>query len=611
MAGQKGLLLVVVFLLSTLLAPLSHAQDEQDFTTQDQLSEVVSHARIVRLSHIEGTVELDSDRGFENATVNTPIAEGDRLLVRSDAWAEIQFEDGSTVRLSPDTQITFAQLGLNSDGGTVTAIDLDQGEAEFTIKRHENSDFAVTARNKTILLKHSGRFRVTTTNSTPLEVVVWKGEVRVTDSATGSHVAVKGNEDFRLDPYDFDKYDLEKGAVADDLDNWSQRRDEDLSTYAEAGAGSGNYTQSPYQYGLNDLNYYGTYYDVPGYGYLWQPSGINLGWDPYMNGYWTWSPVYGYCWVSAYPWGWMPYRYGRWMWVSGYGWMWQPGYWHGWRPAPRLWNTPPGFHPPAPPVGTRVITGRPATPPVGVKPGTVQPGGITPGTAPSRPGTAGTPPGRVGPQPGSQPVPSGGGLQVPRLDTQREQRGHRVFRNEEIQDRVPRKDPAAAPAGAVRMERRDETARPAPTAGTVETPARPAAPAVQPAPAPPASQPKETRPGEVPRRVGESPSAPSAQPQPVPAPRQQQPTPGVSRPEAPAPVVHEHPAPATVPKQSAPPAPQQPAPSAPRSVSPPPTPQQPAPSAPRMSSPPPAHAGAEHGSRSSESRESRSPDRPK
>ena len=618
MSGQKGLLLVSVFLLSILSAPLSRAQDEQDFT-QDQISEVVSHARIVRLSHIEGTAQLDSDRGFENATVNTPIAEGDRLLARSDAWAEIQFEDGSTVRLSPDTQITFAQLGLNADGGTVTAIDLDQGEAEFTIQKHDDSDFAVTARNKTIFLKHSGRFRVTSTNSTPLQVVVWKGEVNVGDSATGSHVTVKKNEDFTLDPFDFDKYDLEKGALADDLDNWSQQRDEDLSTYAKAG--TGNYTQSPYAYGLSDLNYYGTYYNVPGYGYLWQPAGTNLGWDPYMNGYWTWSPVYGYCWVSAYPWGWMPYRYGRWMWVGGYGWMWQPGNWHGWRPTPRLWNTPPGFHPPAPP--TRMVLGRPGTPPVGVKPGTVQPGGVRPGTVQPRPGTAGTPPGRVGPQPGSQSAPSGGGLQVPRVDAQR---GHRVFTNEEIQDRVPRKDTAAAPAGVVRMDRRDETAQPTqPPVRTVETPARSSGPTVQPA-QPSGSQPKEARPAdagrvrpsEVPRRPVESPREPAAQERPAPAavPRQQPAT--TPRTEAPPPpVMHERPAPATVPRQQS--APQQPA---PRSVSPPPAPRaEPAP-VPRTSSPPPApashasspppapapRAGVEHGSRPSESR---SPERPK
>jgi hypothetical protein len=593
MLRKRGLLLVSVFLLGLLLAPVSRAQDDQDGQDfiQDELSEVVSNARIVRLSHIEGTVQIDTENGFENATVNMPISEGDRLVARSDAWAEIQFEDGSTARLSPDTQITFAQLGLNADGGTVTAIDLDQGEAEFKIQKHEHTDFAVTARNKAIVLKHSGRFRVSTTNSTPLEVVVWKGEVSVGDSATGSHVAVKNNEDFRLNPYDFDQYDLEKGAVADDLDNWSRQRDEDLSTYAEAG--TGNYTQSPYQYGASDLNYYGTYYDIAGYGYLWQPNGVTIGWNPYINGYWIWSPVYGYTWVSAYPWGWMPYRYGRWIWVNGYGWMWQPGYWHGWRPRPRLWNTPPGFHPPAPPATRMVFTRPGTTKPGGVRPGTVRPGtGVRPGTVQPRPGES-----------GDRPVEADGGLQIPRIDVHRDQRGHRVFTNEEITDRVPRKDTNAAPGGAVRMERRNEPAPPA--VRTTESPARPDVAPTRPAVGPPReARPGnvdrgEVRPSEVPRRTVEPPSAPvmRERPAPVEVPRQQpvQPAPRTEAPRAP--VIHERPAPASVPRQQpAPPprvAPPSPPPSAPRSVSPPP----------RPASPPPRETN--HGSRSSEGRSER------
>lgn len=614
MVRSGSLLLAAIFFLSLLISPPARGQDEQDFA-QDQPSEVVSHARIVRLSYLDGTVQIDHERGFENATVNMPIAEGDRLLARSDAWAEVQFEDGSTVRLSPDTLITFAQLGLNADGGTVTAIDLDQGEALFTVKKHGNSEFAVSARNKTILLKHSGSFRVTTTNSTPLQVVVWKGEVTVRDTTTGSHVAVKKNENFRLDPFDFDKYALEKDATADDMDSWSSQRDESLRTYAAAG---GSIPQSPYQYGLSDLNYYGTYYDVPGYGYLWQPWGVNPGWDPFMNGYWAWSPVCGYCWVSAYPWGWMPYRYGSWLFVGGYGWMWQPGYWQGWRPSPRLWNTPPGFRPPAPPVGSRVITGQPGIPPTGSRPGPVQPGGVKPGTVQPRPGTAAAP-----------PAPSGGGLKVPRVDVQPDQRGHRVFTSEQIQDRVLRTDTAPPPTGAVKMERRAAPAQP-PKSGAPPAPMAP----------PAGSRPKDARPGEVPHRPGEGVNVP-AMPAPAQVPRQQapsapkqaappaspaavQPAPSMppgGAPQPAAPAVHDRPAPAAAPKQPAPQVPQhaapsappQPPPAAPRTVAPPPAapaPRSVSPPAVHPPTPPPAQPKAEM-ERGSRPAPARAPDKPR
>ena len=131
-----------------------------------------------------------------------------------------------------------------------------------------------------------------------------------------------------------------------------KQRDDFLSTYASAGPG---YAQSPYQYGASDLNYYGQYYDVPGYGEVWQPNNVGYNWDPFSNGYWSYSPGFGYTWVSSYPWGWMPYRYGRWVFVNGRGWCWAPGGWSRWYSRPRLVNAPPGFHPPLPPADRRIV----------------------------------------------------------------------------------------------------------------------------------------------------------------------------------------------------------------------------------------------------------------
>jgi hypothetical protein len=291
-----------------------------------------SQARIVRLSYVEGDVQLaHTGSGFENATLNVPIVQGDQLRAGSSGWAEVEFEDGSTIRLSPGTVLIFSDLRLLSNGGTSTSVDVDQGEAEFKVNRHDQGEFNVTVRNKTIVLKHSSRFRVTTLNSDPLEVAVWKGEVGVQDSNSGQEITVKKKETFALDLLDPARYDLEKGVESDGLDQWSTQRDEYLSTYA-----SNNSANSPYQYGVSDLNYYGQYYNVPGYGNMWQPYGVNAGWDPFANGYWNFTPG-GYVWVSAYPWGWMPYRFGHWQFVNGYGWLWRPpgaGYWSTWNYCP-------------------------------------------------------------------------------------------------------------------------------------------------------------------------------------------------------------------------------------------------------------------------------------
>src|SRR5512135_3469074 len=88
-----------------------------------------SQARIVRLSDIEGSVQIDrhSGQGFEKAILNMPVTQG--VLVRTDSGgrAEIEFEDGSVLRLAPDTQVDFQQLSLRSSGARVSTINIGQG----------------------------------------------------------------------------------------------------------------------------------------------------------------------------------------------------------------------------------------------------------------------------------------------------------------------------------------------------------------------------------------------------------------------------------------------------------------------------------------------------
>src|ERR1041385_3543092 len=457
---DKHWLLLAILTLLLAAAPLASAQSEDQDQNQDQdyvpaQAQVIpadgsydSQARIVRISYLEGQVRIDTGRGYESATMNVPVTERTWLQTRSDGWAEVQLEDGSLIRLAPDTVVAFTRLGRLSSGGTVTTVDLDQGEAEFKITKHDDSEFQVTVKNKTIVLDHSGSFRVTSINSDPLEIVVWKGEVAVHDPESGGEVAIKKNETFALDPSDPAQYALDKGAEADQLDEWSKQRDDYLSAYASAGQGY------PYQYGAGDLNQYGSYFDAPGYGTVWQPSGVNLGWDPFSNGYWNYSPGFGYTWVSAYPWGWLPYRYGNWVYINNRGWCWAPGGWSRWHTGPRWVNAPPGFRPPAPPANrTIVISGAPGG--RVVRPGTP---GDTGNRVPRNLGTGNTGPaaGRFGNHDGDD----------------RGRPNRRVFTNDDVA-RVPRTDvPATQPAqNTIQGDRKPKVVeQPPASSGTLHNP---------------------------------------------------------------------------------------------------------------------------------------------
>src|SRR6202000_429840 len=115
------------------------------------------------------------------------------------------------------------------------------------------------------------------------------------------------------------EYALDKGAEADELDEWSKQRDEAMNSRSAANHSA----QSPYQYGASDLDQYGQYTEDPQYGNVWQPYGVSMDWDPFSNGYYADSGL-GATWISSYPWGWMPYRYGHWVFIAGRGWFWAP-----------------------------------------------------------------------------------------------------------------------------------------------------------------------------------------------------------------------------------------------------------------------------------------------
>jgi Membrane protein involved in colicin uptake len=74
--------------------------------------------------------------------------------------------------------------------------------------------------------------------------------------------------------------------------------------------------------GLYDLDYYGDWRNLDGYGYAWSPR-VDSGWGPYQTGYWYNDYPYGPTWVSSEPWGYAPYHYGRWAFV-GDRWYWVP-----------------------------------------------------------------------------------------------------------------------------------------------------------------------------------------------------------------------------------------------------------------------------------------------
>jgi len=74
------------------------------------------------------------------------------------------------------------------------------------------------------------------------------------------------------------------------------------------------------------LSPYGQWFQLPPYGWVWQPSPAEVGADfvPYQTGgYWTYTDA-GWSFETDWPWEWAVFHYGRWAEDATYGWVWAP-----------------------------------------------------------------------------------------------------------------------------------------------------------------------------------------------------------------------------------------------------------------------------------------------
>src|SRR5512146_1678486 len=109
------------------------------------LSAQNSHARIVRLSYMDGQVQVDrnSGQGMDKALLNMPVVEGMKLSVEQGGHAEVEFENDSTMRLVGPAQVTFKELTLDPEGKKNTHVGIQNGLAYFDLPKAKDNEFRV------------------------------------------------------------------------------------------------------------------------------------------------------------------------------------------------------------------------------------------------------------------------------------------------------------------------------------------------------------------------------------------------------------------------------------------------------------------------------------
>lgn len=353
-------LLAVATLLAAFLtlAPVLRAQDAGQPT------------RAVRLSYVDGKATLSQDNQVvtDQAVANAPLLEGMTLSTADDGRAEVQFEDGSVARLSPDSSLTLKVL-RGQGASAETEMVLNKGLGYFELQDSGQSgpmrvrfgDSVVTGSGFTILRVKD--------DTPPGQMAVFSGNAHL-ERNSGLALDIHGGESVDLSASDPNGYNLAESIEPDSWDAWNSDRDTALNAEISAQTNApsdltGGQSSNP---AWSDLDANGSWYNVPDQGYVWSPyEAQDASFDPYGNGNWVFTPGFGYTWASAYPWGYLPYQCGAWNFYGGFGWGWAPGiggctpWWDlGFYGGPFIGFAPGWYHPIHRPVGPpRPRPGRP------------------------------------------------------------------------------------------------------------------------------------------------------------------------------------------------------------------------------------------------------------
>ena len=307
-----------------LLSPLTLRAATDDDLPAD--AQPPANARAVRLSSVEGQVRLVQDGQViaDPAYNNLPVFEGSQITTGEDGRAEIQLEDGSLVRLSPNSAVTFPKMKLEGTS-THTEVVLNGGLAYFELQPSiAEHSLRVNYGPASFVATGFSVVRIQM-DKQPGSLAVFSGNVHL-ERGDALQLDIHGGESLSLSSTDQTRYDLAESIQQDSWDSWNADRDQLLNTQADARtAATGPNSNAP---GMSDLDANGNWYDVPGSGYVWSPYDAQLqgaSFDPYGYGRWVNYPGYGYLWNSGYNWGYAPFQCGLWNYYDNFGWGWAPG----------------------------------------------------------------------------------------------------------------------------------------------------------------------------------------------------------------------------------------------------------------------------------------------
>jgi hypothetical protein len=270
---------------------------------------------VVRVSIVEGSavVQRGDTHAQTNAVPNAPMLPGDYIWSGKTSRVELQFDGYTALRLTGSAQVRIVSNDPNN-----RKVQLAAGTIEVGTVR-DGRAMEIDTPSVTVRTRDAGDVRISIAVDGSSLVAARRGSV---DAVTPQRTYPLGPGTTLVAGGSASNPSIAQGpeVAFDAFDDFNAERDRTMVAALNASP-----NLNPTLAGYDNLDAYGQWQSVAGYGQSWVPN-EPAGWAPYRNGSWTWEDGYGWTWIGSEPWGWAPYHYGNWYYCScgASGWAWLP-----------------------------------------------------------------------------------------------------------------------------------------------------------------------------------------------------------------------------------------------------------------------------------------------
>jgi hypothetical protein len=285
------------------------------------------------ISYLDGNakvVRLDGSQA--RATVNLPLVPGDKIITGENDRCEIQFDNGTVMRLDKATVLRIETILARSltSSRKLTTLHLEQGEIYSLVKSYKRENFQVITPNAAILMKNNSLNTVDFASDRGTSIFVERGRVKVLYGSEARKVkweTVKRKKGFRVTP----SHQFVDGLHRDmEFVFWNEKINKN---YRELHFGVSRVPKPIYKYSKGVVEFaqkwstlYGEWIYDDIFGYVWRPYENQFAYSQRPFYHAQYVNVNGQLFlVPSQRWGWAPAHLGTWVWMNKKGWVWIPG----------------------------------------------------------------------------------------------------------------------------------------------------------------------------------------------------------------------------------------------------------------------------------------------